>query len=168
MKKSSWTSSPIKWSGRGDLNSRPLAPQASALARLRYAPNHRAGSLQRAAYYAVAHYRKQLQNPRSMKMAFNCAQIKFVPERKALITEKTSMCALTKKSAGIPGNATSNLHWAFSPIPPVQPKAAVTREALLSLISLFYSSQISESSSHMSEPVFTAISQSRTHSFQNP
>jgi hypothetical protein len=29
-----------KWSGRGDLNSRPLAPQASALAGLRYAPNH--------------------------------------------------------------------------------------------------------------------------------
>ena len=27
-----------KWSGRRDLNSRPLAPQASALARLRYAP----------------------------------------------------------------------------------------------------------------------------------
>jgi hypothetical protein len=27
-----------KWSGRGDLNSRPLAPQASALAGLRYAP----------------------------------------------------------------------------------------------------------------------------------
>ena len=26
------------WSGRGDLNSRPLAPQASALAGLRYAP----------------------------------------------------------------------------------------------------------------------------------
>ena len=31
----------IKWSGRGDLNSRPLAPQASALAGLRYAPNHK-------------------------------------------------------------------------------------------------------------------------------
>ncbi len=29
-----------KWSGWGDLNSRPLAPQASALARLRYTPNH--------------------------------------------------------------------------------------------------------------------------------
>src|SRR5215472_17169795 len=29
-----------KWSGRGDSNSRPLAPQASALAGLRYAPNH--------------------------------------------------------------------------------------------------------------------------------
>src|ERR1051325_2738420 len=27
-----------KWSGRRDLNSRPLAPQASALAGLRYAP----------------------------------------------------------------------------------------------------------------------------------
>ena len=32
-----------KWSGRGDLNSRPLAPQASALAGLRYAPNHWSG-----------------------------------------------------------------------------------------------------------------------------
>ena len=30
----------VKWSGRRDLNSRPLAPQASALAGLRYAPNH--------------------------------------------------------------------------------------------------------------------------------
>ena len=32
-------SNPRKWSGRRDLNSRPLAPQASALAGLRYAPN---------------------------------------------------------------------------------------------------------------------------------
>jgi hypothetical protein len=30
-----------KWSGWGDLNSRPLAPQASALAGLRYTPNHK-------------------------------------------------------------------------------------------------------------------------------
>src|SRR5262245_3316501 len=29
---------PGKWSGRGDLNSRPLAPQASALAKLRHGP----------------------------------------------------------------------------------------------------------------------------------
>src|SRR5687767_10729480 len=28
----------LDWSGRRDLNSRPLAPQASALARLRYGP----------------------------------------------------------------------------------------------------------------------------------
>src|SRR5262245_60318234 len=27
-----------EWSGRGDLNSRPLAPQASALAKLRHGP----------------------------------------------------------------------------------------------------------------------------------
>gem|GEM_PF-3284098 len=27
-----------EWSGRADLNGRPLAPQASALTRLRYAP----------------------------------------------------------------------------------------------------------------------------------
>ena len=31
----------MRWSGRRDLNSRPLAPQASALARLRYAPTFR-------------------------------------------------------------------------------------------------------------------------------
>ena len=28
----------VKWSGRRDLNSRPLVPETSALARLRYAP----------------------------------------------------------------------------------------------------------------------------------
>ena len=29
-----------KWSGRRDLNSRPLVPETSALARLRYAPTY--------------------------------------------------------------------------------------------------------------------------------
>jgi hypothetical protein len=35
-----------KWSGRADLNGRPLAPQASALTRLRYAPIERYVHLQ--------------------------------------------------------------------------------------------------------------------------
>ncbi len=38
--RSEWLSKRLSgWSGRRDLNSRPLAPQASALPRLRYAPN---------------------------------------------------------------------------------------------------------------------------------
>lgn len=73
---------------------------------------------------------------------------------------------------GISRNVYVGLHFdLFAEPPRVSSKAAVTRETretLLSLISLFYSSQISESSSHMSEPVFTAISQTQTDSIQNP
>lgn len=37
----------IRWSGRRDLNPGPLAPQASALARLRHGPNRRVEALKR-------------------------------------------------------------------------------------------------------------------------
>jgi hypothetical protein len=70
---------------------------------------------------------------------------------------------------GISRNVYVGLHFdLFAEPPRVSSKAAVTRETLLSLISLFYFSQISESSSHMSKPVCTAISQTQTDSIQNP
>ena len=50
-----------KWSGRRDLNSRPLAPQASALAGLRYAPNHRP-TCGRAAHILAGAWRVSITN----------------------------------------------------------------------------------------------------------
>jgi hypothetical protein len=46
------------WSGRRDLNSGPLAPQASALARLRHGPigNHCSTRFRAAAYRAPENY----------------------------------------------------------------------------------------------------------------